>query len=80
MCYSSNLSLSKDGHGFDTSWIYDQWNTKPSVNTYTWTVTYQLGSRVEPGVYNALFVRGQNQVYQPAVVQKFKNAKFMRFE
>ena len=41
MCPLSNLSLRKDGHGFDALWIYDTSNTKPSVNTYTWTVTYQ---------------------------------------
>ena len=69
----SNLSSSKDGHYFNTSWVHDPRNTKPSVNTYTSTVTYQKGSRVEPGVYSALFVNRETQVYQPAVF--FNNLK-----
>ena len=80
MCSLSNLSSSKDGQGFDTSWIYKPWNTKPSVNIYTWTVTYQPGGRGEADVYSALFVSREIQVYQPAVLQQFKNAKIMRYE
>ena len=80
MCSLSNLSSSKDGHGFDTWWIYDSWNSKPSVNTNTWTVTYKSGGSVEPGVYSALSASRETQVYQPAVLQQFKNAKIMRFE
>ena len=39
MCSLSNLSSSKNSHGFDTSWRYCK--AKPNVNIYTWTVTYQ---------------------------------------
>ena len=80
MCSLSNLSSSKDSDGFDTSWIYDSWNTKPSVNIYTWTVTCQSGGRVEAGVYSALFVSRETQVFEPVVLQQFKNAKIMRCE
>ena len=50
------------------------------MNIYTWTVTYQPGGRGEADVYSALFVSREIQVYQPAVLQQFKNAKIMRYE
>ena len=50
------------------------------MNIYTWTVTCQSGGRVEAGVYSALFVSRETQVFEPVVLQQFKNAKIMRCE